>query len=253
LELARLRLRGIYAVVAGVILAFAVPYFQGAFLASQGYADAIGPLAAHQNFEPLVIWVVGHSGADRGARLVEIVPFLLLFVFPPALCRVLWDTPVRTTWIARFAGQVGFGLYVIAGVLGIITSTTAASAYAAAHSAADRAAAVQSFAAAYAIETLLSRVLGGLLIALFLLLVSVRMVRLKAFPAWVGYSGIVVGALQGATALLFGVAPTQPETSTSLVAHFALALWLIAIGLYMFKLVEVEVEGPTQSATTPAS
>jgi hypothetical protein len=241
MELARIRLRGVYAALAGVVLALAVPYLQGTLLFSQGYAVAVSPIASRHDFAPLLAWITANSSADRAMRLIETAPYLVLVIVPPSLVKVLWYNGERTSWIARWSGQAGFALYLLAGALGIVSSTTAASSFASAHTAAGRAAAADSFATGYAIETLLSRVLGGLLLTLFLVLVSMAIARTRALPSWMAYVGLVVAALQAATAVLFALGPAQISTPTSSLAYYGLAIWLIATGYYLFRMVEVEV------------
>lgn len=244
MELARVRLRGIYAALAGVVLGLIVPYLQGTLLFSQGYANAVTPIAAHQNFAPLVAWIAANGGADRALRLVGLVPYLGLVVLPPSLAVVIWNREGRAARVARFTGQAGFGLYLVAGVLGLLTSASAAASYAAAHTTAARAAAVDAFASTYSIETLLSRVLGGLLLTVFLVVVSLALGPSRAMPVWVAYFGFLVAALTGVTALLFAFAPGQPTTPTSALAYYALAIWLVAVGYYLLRMVEVEVVVP---------
>jgi hypothetical protein len=239
-ELARIRLRGIYAAAAGVMLALAIPYLQGTLLFSQGYADAVSPISAHHDFAPLVAWIAAHSGADRAMRLIELVPYLFLITVPPSLVKVLWNDGDRMGWIARLSGQVGFALYLVAGILGLFTSASAAASFAGAHDAAGRAAAASGFATGYAVETLLSRVLGGAMLTLFLVLVSVAVARVRALPSWMVYAGLLVAALQGATALFFALGPGQSSTPTSSIAYYSLAAWLVAVGYYLFRMVEVE-------------
>jgi hypothetical protein len=249
-ELARIRLRGVYAAVAGAVLLLVVPYFQGAFLASQGYITAVQPITTHHDFAPLVAWIAEHRGADRAMRLIETAPYLLAMVLPPSLCLLLWGRLDRTNRQARVTGQVGFLLFLVAGAAGIVTSATATASYASAKSAAGRLAAVNSFTTSYAIENLLARVIGGLLLAIFLLLVSLRVVRTPIFPRWVAYVGLLVAALQAATALLVALGPAQAETGTSTFAHFGLAIWLLVVGLPMARLTVLPAL-PAEGAASP--
>ena len=88
-ELARVRLRGWYAIAAGVVLLVGVPLLEGAFLAPLGYIDAVNPVAAHESFVSLVQWLVLDPGPDIALHVVEVVPFLLVLALPRALRRVL--------------------------------------------------------------------------------------------------------------------------------------------------------------------
>jgi hypothetical protein len=248
-ELARIRLRGVYAALAGAVLLLLVPDFQGAFLASQGYIAAVEPIGTHHTFLPLLAWIAEHRGADRAMRVIETVPYLLAVVLPPSLCALLWGRLDRSNRLARLSGQLGFLCFLLAGVVGIVTSATATASFTSAATPAAQLAAAQSFANSYAIENLLSRTLGGLLLALFLVLISLRVARTAVFPRWLAYVGLVVASLEAATALLVALAPAQAETGTSTLAHFGLAIWLLAVGLPMARLTALP-RTPTASPAT---
>lgn len=248
MESARVKLRGIYAIVAGVLWLLVIPYYQGSILDPQGYTMAIRPISARRDFAPLLHWIAQHAGADRGARLLGIVPYLLAITLPPALLRALGRVGGRRAPLPRIAGQLGFGLFVVVGAAGVLSSAATGARYATATTATARASAVHTFATSYTVETVLARGCGGLLLALFLGLVSAYALAptsasagsssnsLRALPAWIGYFGLLVAALEVATALLALVAPTQVDAPFAPLAYFALALWLLAVGVSLARL-----------------
>jgi hypothetical protein len=228
-----LRLRAIYAVVAGALILFALPLYEAAVLGPAGYADAVMPAVAHHDLTALLAWIAQHSVADRANRLLQLVPFLLAATLPGTLAPLLWPPGERGSWPARlalWAGRVGFLLFALAIAVGLLTSAAEASAYAAAKTSAGRSAAVAGFAASYAAETLLAQVLGGLLVAAFLALVSRQMRRA---PIYLRGFGFLVAALAALNAIWFLADLGQVETPFSTGALFGLGLWLLGLGLLL--------------------
>jgi hypothetical protein len=235
-ELARLRLRGGYAVLAGFLLLLGVPLFQSLLLAPTGYLTAVNAIVAHQNFGPLLAWAAAHPSESRLFRVFEAVPFLLALGLPGPLCSLIWPGQHRARAVAAWVGRIGFALYALALFIGMFTSAAAASSYAGTQNANARTSIALDYAFRYAGETLISRVLGGVCIAIFLLLVSLRMVRTRQFPVWLAFLGIVSAALELATALIFALDPAQATTPTSGLALIALALWLIVTGILLVRM-----------------
>ena len=236
LELARARLRGVYAIVAGVLLLVGIPLVEGFFLAPTGYLDAVAPAAQRGDFGPLLVWTGRNGSSDLTFHLVELLPFLLAALLPAALRSVLWQRQARGGLAARLVGQVGFALFALAVLLGIASSSSSGGAYLAARSAAGRSAEAASFASAYALQNVLSHVVGGALVAVFLMLVSVRILRAGTMPRWLAYAGLLVALVLGATAVQFLAGPQQVETPLSPLAFAALALWLIVTGAVLMRL-----------------
>lgn len=234
-----LRLRGGYALVAGLLLLVAVPLVQGVALNPAGYSTAVDAAASGGNFAPLLAWIAAHPLVSRLYRVLQLVPFLLAIPLPGALCGALWparQSRPRAAAIALWAGRAGFALFALAIVSGVLTSAASASDYATAKDAAARDVAVRGFAAGYAVQTVLSQVLGGLLLAIFLTLVGRRMGQGFAAPAVFRFFGFLVAALAALNALLFALAPGQVETPFSTPAFFGLALWLVGLGLVLPRL-----------------
>jgi hypothetical protein len=252
ITLARARLHGIYAVVAGALLVVVVPFFQGSILASTGYITAVNHITAQHDFGPYLIWVAANQDTDVIFHAVQFLIFLAAFTLPPTLVDVLWQAPTRASWLARISGQVGFGCYALAIVVGLLVTGNSAGAYAEAGTAVARAAAADHFATIYAFLNMLSRIVGGVLVAIALLIFSARMMRReqRSLPDWLGYLGVLVAALLVVTALQFAAEPAAPDTSISPIAFFALAIWLICLGIYLARL--SHVPGMPVPAAAPA-
>lgn len=235
-ELARVKLRGIYAAVAGVILLVGVQIYQAVVLAPTGYIMAINAIVANGSFGPYLVWLGLHGSENRTLRLIEVVVFVLAATMPQQLRRVLWPSDPQAGRWAAFLGQIGFTLFALALLLGLFTSTGAAAAYAEATNAAAQAGIAQDFAKSYAIETLLSRVLGGVLVTVFLVVTNMRLLQTRVLPAWLAYIGLLTAALMAASAVLSALAPDAPQTPISSLSFFVIAIWLIAVGILLARL-----------------
>ena len=230
-----IRLRGYYALLAGALLLFIVPLYQLTVLAPTGYTTVLAPAADHRDFAPLLSWLVNNLAASRGYRLLQLAPFLLALTFPRAVALLTGLTHRRRQLVMIWAGRIGFALFALALILGLFTSGGSAAAYANATGAAERAAIAASYANAFAIETLLSHVAGGLLVALFLALASHELRLVPPVPAAFRLFGYFVAALLVVTALFYALAPGQIETPTSTVTLFGLALWFIGLGVVLLR------------------
>jgi hypothetical protein len=230
-----IRLRGYYALLAGALLLIVVPLYQLTVLAPSGYTAALAPAVERRDFAPLLAWLVNHLWASRGYRLLQLAPFLLALTFPHAIT-LLSDMPHgRRQVVTVWAGRIGFALFALALILGFFTSASSAAAYANATTDSQRAAVAASYANAYAIETLLAHVAGGLLVALFLALASHDLRQVRSIPAAFRLFGYFVAALLLVTALFYALAPGQVEAPTSTITFFGLALWFIALGLVFLR------------------
>ena len=235
-ELARIRLRGGYAILAGVLLLIGVPLFQSLVLAPTGYITAVNEIIAHQQFGPLLSWSAAHPFESRLFRVFEVIPFLLALGLPGPLRTLLWRGQQKGGRVAVWTGRIGFALFALALFIGMFTSAASASSFVAAEGENARQAIALDFAGRYALETLLSRVLGGVVLTIFLLVVGVRILRSRLLPPWLAYLGILCAALMAATALFFAFGPAQATTPTSGLSYVALALWLIVVGVFLVRL-----------------
>lgn len=234
-ELTRLRLRGGYAILAGLVLLVAVPLFQSLVLAPTGYLTAVNAVVAHQQFGPLLIWAAAHPAESRLFRVLEVIPFLLALGLPGPLRTLLWREYPHGGRVALWAGRIGFALFALALFIGMFTSASAASHYVASGIASQRQAIALDYAGRYAIETLLSRVLGGFALTVYLVAVSLRGLRAGPLSRWYGWLGVITAALQATTAVLFALGPAQATTPTSSFAFILLALWLLATGFVLLS------------------
>jgi hypothetical protein len=234
-ELTRMRLRGGYAILAGLVLLVGVPLFQSLVLAPTGYLTAVNAVVAHQQFGPLLIWAAAHPAESRLFRVLEVIPFLLALGLPGPLRTLLWHEYPNGGRMALWAGRIGFALFALALFIGMFTSASAASHYVASSIASQRQAIALDYAGRYAIETLLSRVLGGIALTVFLVAMSLRVLRSRLLPRWYGWLAVLTGALQATTAVLFALGPAQATTPTSSAAYVLLALWLLATGFLLLR------------------
>ena len=255
-ELARTRLRGGYAILAGILLLLGVPLFQSLVLVPIGYVTAINAIVAHQDFGPLLSWAAAHPGESRLFRVVEVVPFLLAMGLPGPLSSILWAEASTGRHLAAWLGRIGFALFALALFIGMFTSAASATSYVHAQSESVRQAIALDYAGHYALETLLSRILGGICLTVFLVLVSLRMVRVRRFPLWFGVIGVLCAALQATTAVFFAFGPTHATTPTAGLAFIALALWLLVAGVFLVRTRALPPDSTSTStsatSTTPA-
>lgn len=228
-ELARVKLRGLYAVAAGFLMLVGIPFFESAVLAPTGYVTAIEQVARSGSFAPLLAWAGEHAGLDLTFHVVELAPFLLVVALPGSLRRALWPRDRRMGQVAALSGLAGFALYALAIVIGAFATRTAADAFLHAPIA-YQAQTAASYRDQYAFQTLIAQVVGALLVGLCLLVAGARIVRTRLLPRWLGFASIVPAGLLALTALQFLAAPTQVETATSSITLALLALWLIAMG-----------------------
>jgi hypothetical protein len=251
-ELARVRLRGIYALAAGIILLVGVPLVESVSLASAGYLAAVEAVARTGSFVPLVAWISRNAGADGAFHLFEIVPFLLAFTLPGTLHRLMWPEGARAGWVMALAGRIGFACYAVALAVGILTSKSATADFAAATTGAQHQAAAAGFASAFGVQNLIANVVGGLLVAACAALVSLRSLTAPVLPSVVGFLGMLVVALLTLTALQFAFGLQQVETSLSALSFAALALWLGSIGIVLVRLRALPRQGArTRPGVTP--
>jgi hypothetical protein len=119
-----------------------------------------------------------------------------------------------------------------------VVSGSSGGSYAAASTKALRAGIANDFAGRFAIQNILSHIVGGIMLAVWLMIIGAQMMlsRRKVLPSWLGYLGVLVAALLVVTALQFAGLPAAAETSLSSLAFFALALWLIGLGIYLSRL-----------------
>ncbi len=234
MELARLHLRGVYAIVAGALLLIVAPLYQSLAL-GQAYTAAITPIAQSRDFTPYLTWLAANLAADQTLRIMQGLPLLLALTLPSALSAWLWPTQRRPRLAALFSGWIGFGAFVLAALVGLIASARAATGFQHASSASARAATAAAFAQEYALQSLLSRGIGGVALAIFLVLVSLRFASATRLPRWLAYLGGLVAALEAANAVFFVLNPLNVQAPTASLSLAGLAVWLLVVGVALWQ------------------
>ena len=251
LELARVKLRGIYAIVAGAVLLLGIPLYQSLFFSNTGYTSAVDAIAKREDFKPLLAWISQHTGADVTSRLLFLLPLLAMTTLPGSLRRVLYPKESRAGWAMAWSGAIGFGCYALASVIGIVASVSGANSYR--PSSPSNSGPVAAFAAAYAWNSLLAHIIGGGLIALCILLVSLRILREQTLLPWLGLLGLLEAALLVVVAIQYSAGLKQAQTTLQPFSLVMLALWLISIGTQLAWLRALPVvTAPDASAAASA-
>jgi hypothetical protein len=245
LELARVKLRGIYAIVAGAVLLLGIPLYQSLYFANTGYTTAVDAISKQGDFKPLLAWINLHTGADVTSRLLYLLPLLAMTTLPGSLRRVLWPGDATGGRVMVWSGRIGFGCYALASVVGIVASVSGAASYR--PSSPSNSGPVAAFAAAYAWNSLLAHIIGGALIALCILLVSLRILRAQTVLPWLGILGLLEAALLAIVAIQYSAGLKQAQTTLQPFSFVMLALWLISMGTQLAWLRALP------SATPPAN
>jgi hypothetical protein len=144
-----------------------------------------------------------------------------------------------------WSGRIGFGCYALASVVGIVASVSSAASYR--PSSPSNSGPVAAFAAAYAWNSLLAHIIGGALIALCILLVSLRILRAQTVLPWLGILGLLEAALLAIVAIQYSAGLKQAQTTLQPFSFVMLALWLISMGTQLAWLRALP------SATPPAN
>lgn len=234
MELARLRLRGAYAIIAGALLLVVAPAYQSLALGS-AYTAVFAPIARSRDFTPYLAWLTANLGADRVSRILQMLPLLLALTLPSVLSAWLWPSERRSRLIALISGWIGFGAFVLAGLIGLIASSRAAADFQSATDAAARAALASAFAQEYALQSLISRGAGGIALAVFLAFVSLRFATATRIPRWVAYLGALVAAAEAANAIFFLLNPLNVQAPTASLSLAGLAAWLLVTGVALWQ------------------
>lgn len=251
LELARVKLRGIYAIVAGAVLLLGIPLYQSLFFSNSGYTPAVEAIRKHEDFKPLLAWISLHTGADIGSRLLYLLPLLAMTTLPGSLRRVLWPREAATGKVMEWSGTLGFACYALASVIGIVASLSGAASYR--PSSPSSSGPVAAFEAAYAWNSLLAHIIGGGLIALCIFLASMRILRAQTLLPWLGILGLLEAALLAIVAIQYSAGLTQAQTTLQPFSFVVLALWLISIGTQLSWLRALPDTSASDTPTTTAA
>ncbi len=234
METARLKLQGIYSLLAGLSLLIGVPLYQSVVLGPAGYRVPADAAFSHGTYGPLLLWMSDHGSAFIIFRMLELVTFLLAIRLPLALHRAL-HSHGRTLSRWMLAGGLG-GLSLFAAMIALSTVTffNAAADYRhASTSSATGQAILNSLSSFYGIEALAQNTLGGILLAIFLLCASLLIARSGKLSALLVYFGLLVAALMAALAVLFAVSPPEAQTQLNTPALASFAVWLIWLGILL--------------------
>lgn len=234
METARLKLQGIYSLLAGVVLLVVVPLYQMTVLAPAGYQAPDAAAFNQGDYGPLLAWISNHNSAFIIYRFLELIAFLLAIRLPLALRRALrayGGTLAR--WMV--VGGLG-GLSVFAGMIavGTVSFARAAADYSQAGSLQAANNVAMSFNTLYFVESLAQNALGGALVAIFLLCASLLIARSGKLSGLLVFFGLLVAALMAALAVLFTVsAPAAQTLPTPAILSFA--VWLIWLGILLIQ------------------
>lgn len=234
MEHARLRLRGVYAIIAGATLLFVAPLYHAVALGS-AYDTATSAITRSHDFNPYLAWLTDHLATDQASRVIQTLPLLIALALPGPLSAWLWGERPRWRLATLIAGWIGFGAFVIAGIVGVVASGDVAASYSSTTSDAARSAITVAFSQNYALQSLVARGVGGLALAVFLGQVSLRGATSARLPRWAVYVGWLVAALEAANGIVFLVNPLNLQAPTTSLTPAALAIWLLVIGLSLWQ------------------
>ncbi|HEY7350248.1 MAG TPA: DUF4386 family protein [Ktedonobacterales bacterium] len=252
METARLKLQGIYSLLAGVLLLVGVTLYQSLVLGPAGYHAPADAAFSHGDYGPLLSWIGDHSSAFVIFRILELLIFLLILRLPFALHRA-FRSYGRT--LARWmlaTGLSGLALFAAMIALSTISFINAAADYR--RQAPSSAAAkdiVSSFSGLYGAEALAQNTLGGILLAIFLICASLLIARSGKLQNLLVYFGLLAAALMAALALLFAVSPPEAQTQLTTPTLASFAVWLIWLGILLIRRAPRLIATAT-AATTPA-
>jgi hypothetical protein len=245
MEAARLKVQGIYGLLAGLVLLAGVPLYQAAVLGPAGYRIPSDTAFNHGNYGLLLGWISNHGSAFIFFRVMELLIFLLVLRLPLALYRAFRG---YSSTLARWmlAGGLG-GLILFAGMLALstISFVNAAASYGSLDpSSAAAKDAASNFGSTYGIEALAQNTAGGALLAIFLLCASLLFARSGRLQDLLVYFGLLAAALMAGLALLFAVSPPDAQTQLTTPALAAFAFWLIWLGILLIRRAQRVVMAP---------
>jgi hypothetical protein len=236
METARLKLQGIYGLLAGLVLLVGVPIYQSIFLGPAGYRAPSDAAFSHADYGPLLSWIAGNSSAFIFFRILELLTFLLILRLPFALYRAFRSygrTLARWMLAGGLGGIILFGAMLVLSTISFINAAASYSQQAPSSGAARDIA--SGFSGLYGVEALGQNTLGGALLAIFLLCASLLIARSGKLQSLLVYFGLLVAALMAALALLFAVSPPDAQTQLTTPALAAFAVWLIWLGILLIR------------------
>jgi hypothetical protein len=252
METARLKVQGIYSLLAGLVLLLGVPLYQAMVLGPTGYRAPSDTAFNHGDYGPLLGWISSNGSAFIFFRVLELLIFLLVLRLPLALYRAFRG---YGSTLARWMLAGGLaGLILFAGMLALstISFVNAAASYGSlTPSSAAAKNVASSFGGLYGIEALAQNTAGGALLAIFLLCASLLFARSGKLQGMLVYFGLLVAALMAALALLFAISPPDAQTQLTTPALAAFAFWLIWLGILLIRRAQRIAAAPV--VVSPAS
>ncbi len=233
MQTARIKLQGIYSLLAGFILLVGVPIYQSAVLGPAGYRGPSDTAFTHSDYGPLLGWIGLHSNAFIVFRLLEIIAFFLIIRLPIALHRSLKSYGHTLARWMLAGGLVGLALFVAMIALSSVSFINAAADYSQAPSSAAARDVASNFAGLYGVEALGQNTLGGALLAIFLLCANLLIARSGKLSNLLVYFGLLVAALMASLAVLFAISPPDAQTQLTTPALASFAIWLIWLGILL--------------------
>jgi hypothetical protein len=225
----QIRSRGQLAIFAGIWLLAFVPFFQLGALLPQGYASATQQSAQANNYAPLVAWAAHHLGLAIAFPIIEIIPLVLVVRLPELLRSVIYGD--GRGHVGQWCGVAGLVVIAAVTVLDMLQLVGAAHQLAQG----DQSAIGASFRFSAILASLIANIVGGVLLAIWLVSVNVPLVRLGGFERVVGIVGVLGAALFAATAGLIAFNPQQPQGALAGSALALFGLWLILTGVLLTR------------------
>jgi hypothetical protein len=225
----QIRSRGQIALFAGIWLVAFVPFFQYGALVAHGYATAVAQSAAQSNFAPLVWWAHANLGLAIAYPIIEILPLVLIIRLPAMLQSVIYGE--RGGRVGQWCGFAGLALIALVTLINMVQLASAAQQI----TPTNQMAVGANFRIAAIVASLIADILGDLLLMIWLVSVSVPLVRISGFERVIGIVGVLSAALFAATA---GLVLFNPQQSQSAIAGSSLALfglWLILTGFLLIQ------------------
>jgi hypothetical protein len=224
------RSRGQGATFAGVWLVLVVPFFQLGALLPRGYGDAAAAAARAANAAPLLAWANHNVALVIIFSLIEVIPLIFVLRLPALLRSVIYADP-KGGRVGQWCGIIGLGLISAVTLVNLVLLVAAASQY----TSANAHALGSSFRFTSIAESMVANILGGLLLAIWLISANVPLVRIGGLERIIGIVGIVSAALFAGVA---GLILFNPQQSQGAIAGTSMALfgaWLFVVGLLLIR------------------
>jgi hypothetical protein len=254
METARIKVQGLYSLLAGLVLLVGVPLYQAVVLGAD-YRAPSNAAFNQANYAPLLDWISANGSAFTVFRILELLTFLLALRVPFALYRVFrgyGSTLARWMLVGGLGGLVIFVAMVVLSTISFINAAGSFGALAPTSAAARDV--VSSFGGLYGVEELAQNTLGGALLAIFTLCASLLFARSGKMQGLLVYFGLLVAALLAGLALLFAVSPQEGQTQLATPALASFAAWLIWLGILLMSRAPrlVASSAPTVVTSPPA-